>query len=154
MKNKGWWEISPTLSVSGASYKWPPSISPAAHTHRAGKSESLSGTDTHLTSRGNLNISCSLFPSSLPAALCLALIFDLLFTSSFPPSFHRPSLCFIWFITVLCFGNLHADVFCTQPRATTTNDLNLLNIISWKENTFGCRKLHKIFQKCTHQKCD
>lgn len=164
VKNRLNWQIpwttmtnikSKFLQLSGASHKWAPSISPVTHTHWAGKCKSLSGTDTHLTPRGNLNISCSLSSSSLLAVplscphhwpAVYKQFAPLSPTPSLPSirsSAGLSSLCLICLITVFrCYGNLHADVCCTQPRATTTtHNRKPKHTMSWKGNLFGSRNV-------------
>lgn len=79
------------LQLSGASHKWAPSISPVTHTHLAGKCKSLSGTDAHLTPRGNLNISCSLSSSSLLVVpLSCPHHWPAVYKQFAPPHLHNP----------------------------------------------------------------
>lgn len=105
--------------VSGASYKCTTAISSAANTHWAGKSKSLSEADAHLTSRGNLNISCSLSPSSLLAVppSCPHHWPDVYkqFPSVRPSAFHFDILWSLFF----CNADLHANVSGTKLRKTT-----------------------------------
>lgn len=100
---------------------WLLSLSPIP---KAGKRGSMSGTDTHLTSRGNLNISCSLFLSCLLAVslscphLCISVcqyIFSCLPSDSLCP----PVL--LSYLVNLCLGvhvNLVFSVNCQSLSKT------------------------------------